>query len=233
MSGSSTARNFFGAALAMAVMATFGFVIGLPPDVGDSAQRLDEAPKSLSEVEFNIIAAVLRDYRFEGAPPPPPLPGEFRGEARRQQTIFEPATIRFCDDRKTMLGGNCRGESINLFLRSPHDELISSEVRAKLVEANLEQRIFPCIAGEWHICGESDRLAVLFESGDWEPFYSIYSGSAGVVQASAPVLSDARDQALVLVSHRCGGLCGTGALFVLERVGTSWRVIYRREIWVS
>lgn len=217
----------------MVAMAAFGFVIGLPSEVGHSGQRLDEAPKTLSEVEFSIIAAVLRDYRFEGAPPPPPLPGEFRRERPQQHTVFEPATIRFCNDRETMLGGNCRGESINLFLRLPHDESISREFRAKLVEANLEQRIFPCIAGEWHICGESDRLALLFESNSWGPFYSIYSESAGVVQASAPVLSDARDQALVFVSHRCGGLCGTGALFVLERHGTSWRVIYRREIWVS
>lgn len=39
--------------------------------------------------------------------------------------------------------------------------------------------------------------------------------------------------ALVYVSYVCGGLCGTGWFYLLERSGPSWKVVASEMLWIS
>jgi hypothetical protein len=54
----------------------------------------------------------------------------------------------------------------------------------------------------------------------------------GYVGFSLPAYSDGR-HALVYASYTCGGLCGYGWFFLLERQGDSWKVLDAAMMWIS
>jgi hypothetical protein len=56
--------------------------------------------------------------------------------------------------------------------------------------------------------------------------------TAGTVRFSAPAYS-ADGHALLYGSYVCGGLCGTGWLFLLERRENSWQVVANESVWIS
>ena len=58
------------------------------------------------------------------------------------------------------------------------------------------------------------------------------SRRTGTVRFSAPAYSG-EGHALVYGSYVCGGLCGYGWLFLLERSGDSWRVVSTELVWIS
>jgi hypothetical protein len=54
----------------------------------------------------------------------------------------------------------------------------------------------------------------------------------GITSLSLPAYS-ADGHALVYGSYVCGGLCGYGWLFLLERQGDAWRVVSADMLWIS
>jgi hypothetical protein len=77
-----------------------------------------------------------------------------------------------------------------------------------------------------------------FFAGDimdgWDTFYRTFPGSRGYVEFTAPVFSSDHQQALVYVSHSCGGLCGTGWLVNLTRQADGhWRIAAQPMLWIS
>jgi hypothetical protein len=84
-----------------------------------------------------------------------------------------------------------------------------------------------------------DSVLRALPSGDpevyWAAFRRRYSGATGLTAVSAVGESADGRQALLVVNHGCGGLCGWGYVVLLGRgrPGDAWRVRYARMLWVS
>jgi hypothetical protein len=59
--------------------------------------------------------------------------------------------------------------------------------------------------------------------GDWQAFYRRYPDSGGYVEVSAVGFNQAKTRALAYMAHHCGGLCGSGTHYLLEKVNGAWR----------
>lgn len=70
------------------------------------------------------------------------------------------------------------------------------------------------------------------ESGWWENFYREFPNSSGYIEVSQAVFSPDRDSALIYVGHYCGGLCGSGALYLLQYKSGAWHVSSESGLWV-
>ena len=84
----------------------------------------------------------------------------------------------------------------------------------------------------------SDSLLRTLPHGDgeayWAEFRRRFPGATGLTAVSAVGESADGRQALLVVSHTCGSLCGWGSVVLLGRDATSaWRVRYARMLWVS
>jgi hypothetical protein len=69
--------------------------------------------------------------------------------------------------------------------------------------------------------------------GGWQKFYKKYPKSAGFWQFSRPGYNTTRDETLLYVGHSCGGLCGTGHLYLLSKKNGQWTVQNRVMLWIS
>jgi hypothetical protein len=68
----------------------------------------------------------------------------------------------------------------------------------------------------------------------WTAFRLRFPESTGLTSVSAVGESADGRQALLVVNHVCGGLCGWGYVVLLGRApGDAWRVRYARMLWVS
>jgi len=83
---------------------------------------------------------------------------------------------------------------------------------------------------------ERDEVDGFFKKGvgrGWQEFYSKYPKSAGYWQFSRPGYNSSRDEAMLYVGHSCGGLCGTGHLYLLSKQNGKWTVKNRVMLWIS
>lgn len=81
-----------------------------------------------------------------------------------------------------------------------------------------------------------DEVDNFFKKGvgrGWQEFYKKYPKSSGFWQFSRPGYNSRRDEALLYVGHSCGGLCGTGHLYLLSKQSGKWTVKNRVMLWIS
>lgn len=80
-----------------------------------------------------------------------------------------------------------------------------------------------------------DELEKTFKKGPkgWDNFYKKYPKAAGFWTFSRPGYNAAEDEAVLYVSHSCGGLCGTGHLYFLAKKNGAWSVTNRTMLWIS
>lgn len=64
-------------------------------------------------------------------------------------------------------------------------------------------------------------------------FESLFPGASGIISFSHVGFDASLDQAIVSTSFVCGGLCGTGKVYVLKKRWGRWRVVNQWIIWVS
>jgi hypothetical protein len=67
----------------------------------------------------------------------------------------------------------------------------------------------------------------------WEAFYAAYPDSPGLIRLSRVGVDPSREQALVWVTHQCGGRCGTGSYLLLSKANGSWVVTARSVVTMS
>lgn len=68
----------------------------------------------------------------------------------------------------------------------------------------------------------------------WTAFRRRFPEATGLTSVSAVGESADGRQALLVVNHACGGLCGWGYVVLLGRAsGDAWSVRYARMLWVS
>jgi hypothetical protein len=71
-------------------------------------------------------------------------------------------------------------------------------------------------------------------NGYWDAFYARYPRTAGFTATSGVGVSRDGRQALLVVEHGCGALCGHGHVVLLGRGSDGvWRVRYARMTWAS
>ena len=68
----------------------------------------------------------------------------------------------------------------------------------------------------------------------WSTFRARFPGVTGVTQVSGVGVGKDGRQALLMLDHRCGGVCGAGHIVLLERDDAGkWRVTQARMTWIS
>jgi hypothetical protein len=183
---------------------------------------------------FRIIAAAIELARLEGIPPPPPAPGEAAPPKVRKPIVLVAESIAVCDDDPEPPEGCPTMESDRMFVSPGADASIPNRFRRELVSGNREVRRIHCRASAWIQCSDRRTVDAVFAGdGWWDDFYDRFPGTAGRVEASVPVLSADGQQALIYLSFSCDGLCGHGRLFLMQRVGPSWRIAREELLWLS
>lgn len=82
----------------------------------------------------------------------------------------------------------------------------------------------------------ADEWAQLFSpsaADSWERFQAAFPGADGYISLSRIVYGPDQHLALVYVSRRCGFLCGSGGLWVLEKQGERWIKLGEFATWMS
>ena len=67
----------------------------------------------------------------------------------------------------------------------------------------------------------------------WEKFEKTFPNTAGVMQVSLPVFSKDDKRAFVYLDWKCGVLCGAGFYLELQETNAGWRVITKKNAWIS
>ena len=64
-------------------------------------------------------------------------------------------------------------------------------------------------------------------------FQQTFPGASGIISLSHAGFDSSLHEAIVSTSFVCGGLCGTGRLYILRKIGGRWKVIGNSITWVS
>jgi hypothetical protein len=67
----------------------------------------------------------------------------------------------------------------------------------------------------------------------WDRFYRRFPHSDGSISLSAIGYNAKGDAALLMVSHGCGALCGSGSIVVVRRDDGRWHVVSNTNLWMS
>lgn len=68
---------------------------------------------------------------------------------------------------------------------------------------------------------------------NWSEFYLHYPGTAGMTSTSGIGISDDGHEALLLLGHDCGSLCGRKSIVILRRSVYGWQIAFSSLLWVS
>ena len=67
----------------------------------------------------------------------------------------------------------------------------------------------------------------------WRNFYSDFPNSIGYIKFTKVGFNQLKNYAIVYVEKYCGGTCGSGMYFLLKKEKNVWKIIDKKEIWVS
>lgn len=79
----------------------------------------------------------------------------------------------------------------------------------------------------------TEDLEKIFRRGDWPAFSREYPKSFGFWRLSPVGYNTRGTEALVVVEHNCGGLCGGGELILLKKDDGRWIVKDRVTLWTA
>jgi hypothetical protein len=68
---------------------------------------------------------------------------------------------------------------------------------------------------------------------DAKSFEKPFPGASGIISFSHVGFDASLDEAIVSTAFVCGGLCGTGKVYVLKKRWGRWRVVNQLIVWVS
>ncbi len=177
-----------------------------------------------------ILGAVLDRMKFVGVPPPPPRDGD--PPRPEPQRILILADQSLCFSNKDPVP-NCASEPADWILIPELDSIAPRKLRQELILANqTPSQLYLSGIPKTKVAGSSD-IQKIFANGWWNDFYKKYPGTSGFARITNPVLTKDRSQALIYISQHCDGLCGTGTVLLLVRLGSSWRIIKEEMVWIS
>ena len=110
---------------------------------------------------------------------------------------------------------------------------INAEFIRRYVEANASSRAMPAFADvEVPVVRVTDAALAPFRGAGgpneyWNGFYGTYPDSPGLIRLFRVGFDPLMEQALVFVTHSCGGRCGSGTYTLLSKVNGVWVVVGR------
>jgi len=192
------------------------------------AQAPNPVVASPSETR-EILEAVLQKAQFVGIPPPPPEPGEPDHPEPRRTLLLSDRSVCFAQDPERRCSS-----AITDSLGDPELETFAPlKLRQELLIANRVSTQLQLSSLAHTKVVASSEVERVFSADGWEYFYEKYPKTAGYAEIAQPVLSENRQQALIYVAHHCDGLCGTGTVYLLTRVGARWYVSKQEMLWIS
>ncbi len=185
-----------------------------------------------------IVDAVLQYQQFEPSPRSPEDDIAQGGMRRRWPVLLSDRTVVVCAG--SIMEADAAGcpstlsdESLTL---PGADFRIPRDLRLALSRANRQSSALPEVSGPYTRFTPQASIDAVFEEqgGLWPGFDRTFPQTAGLVQASLPVLSEDGTWAVVLVEHTCGGTCGRGLIYLLMRTPEgAWQVVVRDALWIA
>lgn len=122
------------------------------------------------------------------------------------------------------------GESVAL-LAPVIENFVEMNKRSWLLQASLQ------LDQPYEFVSEKE-LKTIFQAGPegWKAFYDKYPDSGGYNELSAVGFNADKTIAIVYEAHSCGGLCGAGDFYVLEKKDGNWQPLKWRGTscsWMS
>lgn len=129
-------------------------------------------------------------------------------------------------------------EEVKIRLRSLSDETIAGYESARKKESEIKPKLE--LPYKYSLIGDK-RLGEIFGGNQlsngsmdqWNEFYKIFPGSAGVNSFSRVGFDRARRTALVYFVNWCRPLCGTGTYVHVEKRDDGWHVKDSAGMWIS
>jgi hypothetical protein len=87
--------------------------------------------------------------------------------------------------------------------------------------------------GKLVLISQANFKKTIGEDGGWDQFKKAYPGATGIVSFSAVGFDRTGGRALVNVAYLCGGHCGDGTFFVLEKKNGEWAISKELGTWIS
>jgi hypothetical protein len=190
-----------------------------------------------------VIAANEDSYGLPAAPPPPPPNDSEAGEPSEPGAVTRgPVELILLDrsevlcpppppgDQSSPCAHHSMGDSIDdvtVKVDAPR------RLKRELQLANVTASSIPDVGLPAVHHTASSSVDAIFRTGGWNDFYERYPGTAGTLEASVPVLTEDRSQALIYVAQSCGGTCGIGFVHLLRRTPEGWQQVRRWMVWIS
>lgn len=205
--------------------------------VRSELQRRVEEPAPVlanSQEARQIIATVLaeKNYHYHGLPPPPPKNGKTLRVKEKRDLVVSAVSVCFRAEHAPQ-SPHCMAYPTGSVQAVELDGFASRKLREELILANANPRPLDLKGLPNTEVVDPSEVKALLTSRFWKGFYEQFPQTAGWVQASMPVLTKDRQNALVYISHSCDGLCGTGTLYYLSRTADGWTVTRDFLLWVS
>jgi hypothetical protein len=186
--------------------------------------------------QLELLRVLLRDNPFEGVPPPPPEPGEIWVETPPPPIVLVDSTVALCPlpPHGSPLTACSSKPDADSLLNMEFDAMIPRKLREELLAANQSSiRLQDPGVARVHLASRATVADLLAGLGWWRDFYRVFPGSGGVIEVSRAVLNQDGTRALIYVSHRCDGTCGSGTLHYFQHVDGEWRVLTVVALWMS
>lgn len=106
------------------------------------------------------------------------------------------------------------------------------DFRAKNKESSTLEKKFPTQI-DYTLLSAQELKQFFEKSLDWGGFYKKYPDSGGFWSFSRVGFSKDGAQAFVYGAHNCGGLCGEGKYYFLQKEDGKWKVIEEDMLWIS
>ena len=109
------------------------------------------------------------------------------------------------------------------------DDLLPKIQRSETIERRFDLRVK-------YVLLDHDQIENLFKKDlgkGWERYWKQYPNATGFLGFSRVGFDRAHNKAYVYARETCGGLCGDGYSFVLEKVNGTWQVKEKKHLWVA
>jgi ankyrin repeat protein len=199
---------------------------------GDTAYTLAMGREDFDRDDIVAVLVEAGEKDAKPIPKPPDIP--------IAENSDEAAVIRLLIERRT---ANTNGYIVvqrdtEFHKGAIHDGIhykaLPDELVAALRLSTTTSKVFPALdLQNVHYARKDDIAAVFKNDGGWDRFYKHYPKAKGYMSVSLPVFDRDHSQALIYVEFGCGGLCGTGNLFLLRKTETGWMVVKEVGLWIS
>jgi hypothetical protein len=206
-----------------------GIAICLLTPLGITAQNPSIDKTGVTEAEYQVFSAYI-SQSFVGAV------GEDRVGKPISQIVIVNRTESDKDDLDEQLDpSDMPPGGVEKFLRKQAPSLRAATI-SNFHQANAEHpQLLPHfdLPLQYQLLSAGQIGSILKDVSSWIDYYKQYPGAQGYLALSRVGFSSDEKQALFYASNRCGGKCATGSYVVMEKSGSTWKVVKEVFMWMS